>query len=229
MAKVRLRDGKLALYTRGDSKNWYASFRLARGGRLQESLKTQNKAVAKERARERHDDLPDVSKSYRETGGAILEVNRRPSFDMHDASTNSVNRIRSLILRELFDGKEDSQIPLVNCILSDECPAEAVARSVLPKLHSRLGLSGGIAVPALGLAMVGSATIKSADGEATSICNSILSDPRVEAALFLTGGEPISTIPESARTLDFRLSKHSRSVEGIAEAIVLEFVPTAFT
>ena len=77
--------------------------------------------------------------------------------------------------------------------------------------------------------MVGSATIKSVVVEATSICNSILSDPRVEAALFLKGGEPIAAIPESARTVDFRLSKHSRSVEDIAEAIVLEFTSTAFT
>jgi hypothetical protein len=57
MATVRLRDGEVTLYTRGDSRNWYAGFRLARGGRLQESLKTRNKAVAKERALERHDDL----------------------------------------------------------------------------------------------------------------------------------------------------------------------------
>ena len=131
--------------------------------------------------------------------------------------------------RELFDGKEDSQIPLVICILNDDCSAEAIARLFLRKLHAKLGLTAGAAIPALGLAMVGSATIKSADGEATSICNSILTDSRVEAALFLTGGEPISAIPESARTLDFRLSKHSRSVEDIAEAIVLEFTSTAFT
>ncbi|HUQ34887.1 MAG TPA: hypothetical protein VM144_00770 [Aestuariivirga sp.] len=57
MATVRLRDGEVTLYTREDSKNWYANFRLARGGRLQESLKTRNKAIAKERALERHDDL----------------------------------------------------------------------------------------------------------------------------------------------------------------------------
>jgi D-alanine-D-alanine ligase-like ATP-grasp enzyme len=167
--------------------------------------------------------LPDVSKSYRETGGAILEVNQRPSFDMHDASTNSTNRIRSLILRELSNGQVGAEIPLLNCILNDVGPAEAIARSVLLKMRSGLGLTGGVAVPALGFAMVGSAIIKSADGEATSICNSILSDRRVEAALFLTGGEPIAAIPESARIVDFRLSKHDRSVEGIAEAIVLEF------
>ncbi len=172
---------------------------------------------------------PDVTKSYKEVGGVILEVNQGPSFDMHDASTNLANRVRNLVLRELFKGREGGQIPLVKCIVGDGFPAEAAARLVLRKLHARLGLTAGAAIPALGLAMVGSATIKSANGEATSICNSILSDPRVEAALFLTGGEPISAIPESARTLDFRLSKHSRSVEGIAEAIVREFTSTAFT
>jgi D-alanine-D-alanine ligase-like ATP-grasp enzyme len=172
---------------------------------------------------------PDVTKSYKEVGGVILEVNQGPSFDMHDASTNLANRVRNLVLRELFKGREGGQIPLVKCIVDDGFPAEAVAQLVLRKLHARLGLTAGAAIPALGLATVGSAIIKTKDTEVTPTCDAILSDPRVEAALFLTGGEPISAIPESARTLDFRLSKHSRSVEDIAEAIVLEFTSTAFT
>lgn len=57
MATVRLQDGEVSLYTRGDSKNWYASFRKPGGGRLQESLKTQNKATAKETALARHDEI----------------------------------------------------------------------------------------------------------------------------------------------------------------------------
>ena len=57
MATVKLRDGEVTLYTRGDSANWYASYKIASGGRLQESLKTRNKAIAKERAIERHDTL----------------------------------------------------------------------------------------------------------------------------------------------------------------------------
>jgi hypothetical protein len=57
MATVRLRDGEVTLYTRGDGKNYYAGYRMRGGGRLQESLKTKNKAVAKERALERHDDI----------------------------------------------------------------------------------------------------------------------------------------------------------------------------
>ncbi len=57
MATVKLRDGEISLYTRGDSKNWYASFRKPGGGRLQESLKIQNKATAKETALARHDDM----------------------------------------------------------------------------------------------------------------------------------------------------------------------------
>ena len=77
--------------------------------------------------------------------------------------------------------------------------------------------------------MVGSAIIKAKDTEVTPTCDAILSDPRVEAALFLTGGEPIAAIPESARTLDLRLSKYSHSVDDIAEAILLEFTSTAFT
>ena len=44
MVTVRLRDGEVTLCMRGDSKNWYAGFRLARRGRLQESLKARNKA-----------------------------------------------------------------------------------------------------------------------------------------------------------------------------------------
>jgi len=43
---VKLRDGDITLYTRGDSANWYAGFRLPDGGRLQESLKTRNRLSA---------------------------------------------------------------------------------------------------------------------------------------------------------------------------------------
>jgi len=57
MATVKLRDGEVTLYTRADTKNWQVGFRLPGGGRKQESLGTRNKAVAKERALERHDDL----------------------------------------------------------------------------------------------------------------------------------------------------------------------------
>jgi len=54
---VKLRDGDITLYTRGDSANWYAGYRLPDGGRLQESLRTANKAEARERALARYDDL----------------------------------------------------------------------------------------------------------------------------------------------------------------------------
>jgi integrase len=57
MPTVKLRDGDITLYTRGDSANWYAGYRLPDGGRLQESLKTRNKAEAKERAIARYDEL----------------------------------------------------------------------------------------------------------------------------------------------------------------------------
>ncbi len=57
MPTVKLRDGDITLYTRGDSANWYAGYRLPDGGRLQESLKTRNKADAKERAIARYDEI----------------------------------------------------------------------------------------------------------------------------------------------------------------------------
>lgn len=57
MAKIKLRNGAITLYTRGDSANRYAGYKLQGGGRLQEILKTKNEAEAKERAQERHYDL----------------------------------------------------------------------------------------------------------------------------------------------------------------------------
>lgn len=57
MPTVKLRDGDITLYTRGDSANWYAGYRLPDGGRLQESLRTRNKAEAKERAIARYDEI----------------------------------------------------------------------------------------------------------------------------------------------------------------------------
>lgn len=62
MPTVKLRDGDITLYTRGDSANWYAGFRLPNGGRQQESLKTRNKAEAKERAIARYDEIKWRSK-----------------------------------------------------------------------------------------------------------------------------------------------------------------------
>ena len=165
---------------------------------------------------------PDVTRSYKDVGGVILEVNQGPSFDMHDASTNSTNRVRSLVLRELCGSHEGRQIPLLNCLLNDDCPPEAVARSVISKMHSKLGLTVGVAVPALKFALIGSAVIKSANGEPSSICNAILADRRVEAALFLSGKELPGVIPESAEIVDFRSAKHGQSAEEIADAIVLK-------
>ena len=131
---------------------------------------------------------PDVTRSYKEVGGVILEVNQGPSFDMHDASTNFTNRVRSLVLRELTaTATKAGEIPLLNCLLNDDCPPEAVARSVILKMRSKLGLTVGAAVPALKFALIGSALIKSANGEPSSICNAVLADRRVEAALIPDG------------------------------------------
>ena len=150
---------------------------------------------------------PDVTRSYKEVGGVILEVNQGPSFDMHDASTNSTNRVRSLVLRELFARNEGRQIPLLNCLLNDDCPTEAVARSVISKMHWKLGLTIGAAVPEQKLALIGAAFIKSVDGEPTSICNAILADRRVEAALFLTGKELPGVVPEIGWDSRFSLTQ----------------------
>ena len=80
MPTVKLRDGDITLYTRGDSANWYAGYRLADGGRLQESLKTRNKAEAKERAIARYDELkwrkklgPDAGYGVIRTGGGCVD------------------------------------------------------------------------------------------------------------------------------------------------------------
>lgn len=166
--------------------------------------------------------LPDVRKSYRYTGGAILEVNQRPAFDMHDASTNSTNRIRSIILNKMLNGKADHPIPLLHCIMGSTDAAESLARSLLPTVQSVLGLTGGIAVPDLEFAMVGSAFIASSGNSSAAICNSILADTRVQAAIFLTGVDCSAPIPENAKTLDFRSSKYSNSPKLIVDEIVLE-------
>lgn len=164
---------------------------------------------------------PDVTKSYKDVGGVILEVNQGPSFDMHDASTNSTNRVRSLVLRELTRRQEGRQIPLLNCLLDDDCPTEAVARSVISKLKSELGLTVGVAVPDSKFALIGAALIKLPNGEPSSICNAVLADRRVEAAAFFTRGKLYENIPESARIADLRSPTSRKSVEEIVDAIVL--------
>lgn len=164
--------------------------------------------------------LPDVTKSYHETGGAILEVNQRPSFDMHDASTNAVNQIRSLVLREMLGGDEIAQIPLLHCVLDNACPTEEIARAVVSRLRTKCGMTGGVAMPALNSAVIGTSTIKAKSGAADEICRSILADPRVHAAVFLTDGKRPKVVPDRADFLDLRSSKHVYSVDEIAEAIL---------
>ncbi len=169
--------------------------------------------------------LPDVKKSYHETGGAILEVNQRPSFDMHDASTNAVNQIRSLVLREMLGGDEIAQIPLLHCVLDNGCPTEEIARAVVSRLHTKCGMTGGVAMPALNSAVIGTSTIKTKSGAADEICRSILADPRVHAAVFLTDGKRPKVVPDRADFLDLRSSKHIYSVDEIAEAILARLRP----
>ncbi len=164
---------------------------------------------------------PDITKSYKDVGGVIVEVNQGPSFDMHDASTNSTNRVRSLVLRELTRRHQARQIPLLNCLLDDDCTAEAVARSLISKMKSDLGLTVGVAVPESKFALIGAALIKSPHGEPNAICNAVLADRRVEAAAFFTRGKIYKTIPASAGIVDLRLPGRRRSIEEIADAIVV--------
>ena len=165
---------------------------------------------------------PDITKSYKEVGGVIVEVNQGPSFDMHDASTNSTNQIRSLVLRELTHRHPDRQMPLLQCLLNDPCPTEAIARSVILRMRSNFGITVGAAMPALKSALIGDAVIKSANGELASICNAVLADRRVQAALFFSASKLPAVIPEMTKTVDFRSSKHHPSVELITDAIVLK-------
>ncbi len=170
--------------------------------------------------------LPDVAKSHHMTGGAILEVNQRPSFDMHDASTNAMNQIRSLILREMLGGGEIAQIPLLHCILDDGCPTEEVARTVVSRLRAKWAMTGGVAMPTLNSAVIGTSTIRANSVAADEVCRSILADPRVHAAVFLTDGKRPQVIPDRVDTLDLRSPKQVYSVAEIAETILVKLLPS---
>ncbi len=172
--------------------------------------------------------LPDVAKSHHMTGGAILEVNQRPSFDMHDASTNAVNQIRSLILQEMLGGGEIAQIPLLHCILDSAWPTEEVARAVVSRLRAKCAMTGGVAMPALNSAVIGTSIIRAKSVAADEICRSILADPRVQAAVFLTDGARPRVLPDRADILDLRSSKQTYSVDGTVEIILNKLLPCPF-
>lgn len=57
MASIKLRDGEVTLYKRSDSKNWQLEVRLPDGGRVQQSLKTANEQVARDKATKLHDEI----------------------------------------------------------------------------------------------------------------------------------------------------------------------------
>ena len=163
---------------------------------------------------------PDVTKSYKEVGGVILEVNQGPSFDMHDASTDFTNPIRSLVLRELTRHVKGQKIPLLNCLLSGDTPFETVAHSITAKVRAKTAIIAGVAVPASKFALIGNAVIRSPTSQTSSICNGILADRRVEAAIFLTDDHTVDIVPKVARTIDFRSSSQRQTADEIAETVV---------
>jgi D-alanine-D-alanine ligase-like ATP-grasp enzyme len=167
--------------------------------------------------------LSDVRNSYLQTGGAILEVNQRPSFDMHDASTSSTNHIRYLVLKEMFAGKENSTILMVNCILNSNEKFDEIARTVISRVRSILNLRLGVAVPSLGVAMTETGMTKSSVFEPAAICKSVLSDPRVEAVLFINQINSMAEVPEEAKRLDLSLETHANSVDAISDTFVSAF------
>jgi cyanophycin synthetase len=57
----------------------------------------------------------DITKSYRETGGAIIEVNARPGLDIHIWPWKGpVRNVADDILKHMFPSKENGRIPIVS-------------------------------------------------------------------------------------------------------------------
>ena len=90
--------------------------------------------------------LGDAARPYTEAGGAILEVNQRPAFDMHDAATNWNNVIRETIVRCMM-AQHNRSVPILRMKTSTHRQTIEQVRQLTKSLSEAMGMTVGLVVP----------------------------------------------------------------------------------
>jgi cyanophycin synthetase len=125
---------------------------------------------------------PDISRSYKDTGAAICEVNAAPGFRMHVApSEGSPRDVAGPVIEVLFPANSPSRIPIASITGTNGKTTTARMVSHILKLSGR---TVGLATTD-GVYIDGNLTVKG-DLTGPAAANMVLRDPTVDVAVLET-------------------------------------------
>jgi cyanophycin synthetase len=123
---------------------------------------------------------PDISKSAREVGGGIVEVNAAPGFRMHLQPTVGKPRpVAPAVVRMLFPGNENGRIPIFAVTGTN---GKSTTARMLAHILRQTGLTVGLT--STSGVYVNSERVLKADASGPKSARMVLRDPMVDAAVF---------------------------------------------
>ena len=125
---------------------------------------------------------PDISRSYRETGGAICEVNAAPGFRMHVAPTEGKPRdVAGPVMDMLFPPGSPTRIPIASITGTN---GKTTVSRMVAHIHKMSGATVGLASTD-GVYIDGERTVNG-DMTGPQAARMVLRDPRVDLAVLET-------------------------------------------
>ncbi|MGE0717727.1 MAG: ATP-grasp domain-containing protein [Alphaproteobacteria bacterium] len=122
---------------------------------------------------------PDITRSFREVGGAICELNPTPAFPMREPTY----AVEDAFLDGWFGGGADGRVPIL-CVLDDE----AAARDAFARVGSRVP---GTAFAAHGVARVGDWDASPPGASTADLTRMVLADPATRAVVVGAGSRGV--------------------------------------
>ncbi|MEE2789590.1 MAG: cyanophycin synthetase [Myxococcota bacterium] len=125
---------------------------------------------------------PDITKSYRDIGGAICEINAAPGFRMHVAPTEGTPRdVASPVIDMLFPPNQPSRIPIAAITGTN---GKTTTSRMIAHIHKMSGATVGLATTD-GVYIDG---VRTVEGDMTGpmAARMILRDPSVDTAVLET-------------------------------------------
>ena len=122
---------------------------------------------------------PDISRSVRETGGGIVEVNAAPGFRMHLEPSEGVARdVARPVLRALYPRAQDSRIPVIAITGTN-------GKSTTTRMVARILRAAGLSVGFTSTSGVylDERLLRSGDASGPKSARMLLRNPKVDAAV----------------------------------------------
>jgi cyanophycin synthetase len=125
---------------------------------------------------------PDISRSVRETGGGIVEVNAAPGFRMHlEPSEGRPRDVARPVLRALFPPEERSRIPIIAITgTNGKSTTTRMVGHVLQQMGLNVGLTSTSGI------YVNGRLLLEADASGPKSARMVLKNPKVDVAVLET-------------------------------------------